>query len=517
MAGIVQHAAGGVVAALLTVAPGLAPWINSSLGLNTTTSVTCGFGQDIGNGVCRGYLTSGSSWTVPADWNNTNNTIEVIGGGAAGGSYNYTDGGETAGVYNPGGGGGGGAYAKKTNVALTPGASVSYEVGAGGVAQAPQGSSPHNTASVSWAGGDTWFYSRNIVFANGGGGAYKSGNSSGPLGAGGSGGSAALSVGDVVYDGGNGGQSSSMYVDGGGYVQNGGVGGCAASKYANGNTRCSGGGAGPANQQVHPINNLGAEYDQTHGSGVGGGGANPTNDGLCMAPIGQVGGLYGGGGGGGTIDQDCIQYNMWSGGSGGRGAPGLIVITYASANNDPDEPEPQPDPNDPSGTGGAGTGGATQSSGSPCQSYPICSTDGIRVVDSCTGTTISDCSTHGTFWTCSGGACYVPRIDFESFGATWPSGQHFTATGHLQATPILVASGNSARLYWQVVNASSCTVAGTNGYSIDALASGSQGQDSGPIRQRTVFTLSCNAHTGAIPATVAETATVNIVPSFQER
>src|SRR5690606_901246 len=27
------------------------------------------------------FLTSGSSWTVPSDWNASNNTIEVIGGG----------------------------------------------------------------------------------------------------------------------------------------------------------------------------------------------------------------------------------------------------------------------------------------------------------------------------------------------------------------------------------------------------------------------------------------------------
>src|SRR3989344_3242542 len=30
------------------------------------------------------FLTSGTSWTVPADWNSSNNTIEVIGGGGGG-------------------------------------------------------------------------------------------------------------------------------------------------------------------------------------------------------------------------------------------------------------------------------------------------------------------------------------------------------------------------------------------------------------------------------------------------
>ena len=55
-------------------------------------------------------LTSGTSWTVPADWNNANNTIEVIGGGGGGSS-------SAAGSQ---GAGGGGAYTKLTNFTLTP-------------------------------------------------------------------------------------------------------------------------------------------------------------------------------------------------------------------------------------------------------------------------------------------------------------------------------------------------------------------------------------------------------------
>ena len=68
------------------------------------------------------YLTSGSSWTVPGDWNNSDNSIEVIGGGAGGG------GGINASV--AGGGGGGGAYSKVVNLTLS--GSVAYVIGAGG-------------------------------------------------------------------------------------------------------------------------------------------------------------------------------------------------------------------------------------------------------------------------------------------------------------------------------------------------------------------------------------------------
>jgi len=63
----------------------------------------CDFGTHTSTGKCRGYLTAspGSllTWTVPADWNNSNNTIEAIGGGGGGawGDVNWS---------GPGGGAG---------------------------------------------------------------------------------------------------------------------------------------------------------------------------------------------------------------------------------------------------------------------------------------------------------------------------------------------------------------------------------------------------------------------------
>ena len=69
-------------------------------------------------------LTSGTSWTVPADWNNASNSIECIGGGANG----------VAGAANGAGGagGGGGAYSAISNLSLTPGGSAIYASGAVG-------------------------------------------------------------------------------------------------------------------------------------------------------------------------------------------------------------------------------------------------------------------------------------------------------------------------------------------------------------------------------------------------
>ena len=53
-------------------------------------------------------LASGSSWTVPSDWDNAANEIDVIGGGGGGG--NGTS--QTS--------GGGGAFSAIYNVDLTP-------------------------------------------------------------------------------------------------------------------------------------------------------------------------------------------------------------------------------------------------------------------------------------------------------------------------------------------------------------------------------------------------------------
>src|SRR5271165_6390732 len=103
----------------------------------------CGAGSSISfiatmSGQCRGYITAtgASTFTVPTNWNSSNNKIEVISGGAGG-----------DGLTLPGGGGG---YSKITNVSLTAGTSVGYSVGAGGAG------GPSGTRNNTWGGG-TWF------------------------------------------------------------------------------------------------------------------------------------------------------------------------------------------------------------------------------------------------------------------------------------------------------------------------------------------------------------------------
>src|SRR5687768_2714074 len=134
------------------------------------------------------FLTStgANTWTVPTDWVNDNNSIEVIGAG----------GGEDTSA------GGGGGYSKVTNVTLTPGSTVDYEVGAGGNATdggdtffgnsayasatvAAKGGKVDGTGGTSTEGiGDTKF--------SGGAGASGGGGAAGPNGDGADGGSAAF-------------------------------------------------------------------------------------------------------------------------------------------------------------------------------------------------------------------------------------------------------------------------------------------------------------------------------------
>ncbi len=116
-------------------------------------------------------------------------------------------------------------------------------------------------------------------------------------------------------------------------------------------------------------------------------------------------------------------------------------------------------------------------------------------------------------WGCYNGQC-LPRegITFVPFDGTRITGSPFNATGHLQVTPNLVRSGDSTRVYWQVENAVSCSVSGTNGDYWEGLFSGAQGQITGAIGQQVVYTLSCEGYDGTSPRSVIENAVVNVVP-----
>lgn len=290
--------------------------------------------------------TSQTSWTVPDDWTNTN-TIEAIGGGGGG----------AKGSNSGAGGGGGGAYAKITNLSLTPGQSVTIKVGAGGVrdsaveagdtwfngstcagasicADAGMGTS----GASSGAGGTTTDSVGTTLYAGGNGGTGSTtgdtsgggGGAGGPGGAGKNGGNGiAYSGGGAGGGGGSGGGSSTVGSGGtstqggaGGNGYGGSGGGTAGVNAAGGNGTQPGAGGGGGDATYKGGDGMnGQEWDSTHGSGGGGGGANNSS-------AGGIGALYGGGGGGTD-----------TGTTGATGGQGIIVITYTV-----DATAPTPDP-----------------------------------------------------------------------------------------------------------------------------------------------------------------------------
>ncbi len=239
-------------------------------------------------------LTSGTTWTVPSNWSSTN-TIEVIGGGGGGG-------GPAANV--KGGGGGGGAYAKISNLALTPNATVQISVGAGGA-----GGAAGATAINGTNGGATWFNGTSLaaasVSADGGKGGLAATT-------GGAGGLTTAGVGTVEYAGGAGGN---------GGTKGGGGGGAAGLNGAGRSGSNGSGGQGDADYGGSAGGLPGGDGNEWGTAGSGGGGGAPGGGG---AQAGFDGGLYGGGGGGGNNQ-----------GAGGSGRPGVIVITYTPSTCQP--------------------------------------------------------------------------------------------------------------------------------------------------------------------------------------
>ena len=334
------------------------------------------------------FLTSGTSWVVPSDWNSANNTVEVIGGG--GGGADSTNGGGGSGQ-----GGGGGAYAKKTNVTLTPGATVTIAVGAAG-------SSGSFNSTGPTVGGDTYFCNSTSNCASITDTAVLAGAKGGGVGNpgtgdGGFGGASSGSVGDVTNSGGDGGHfvcggsggggaagahgngaaggtapfpgSCTSGANGGGGANGGSAGASAGNNpntddgAAGGNNFSStgggaaglagnpagdggagtagggGGGGGNATNIANPkgghggVGGTGTEWDATHGSGGGGGGGGDgdvSGGPPCAGGDAGAGGLYGGGGGGGG--DECLDDGS---GFGGNGAQGIIVITYTPAGGGP--------------------------------------------------------------------------------------------------------------------------------------------------------------------------------------
>ena len=141
-----------------------------------------------------------------------------------------------------------------------------------------------------------------------------------------------------------------------------------------------------------------------------------------------------------------------------------------------------------------------------CTPAYTCAANAIRYTNaSCAVSTVSTCATP-SFCSTGSSVCLYPPPSF-----TISSGG---ITGHLQASPLVVPQGNPSKVYWDVANVSSCSVAGTNGDHWNTTSSGTGGKTTSGIQQQTTFTLSC---TGLDSSSFNESVSINVVPVFIER
>ena len=263
-------------------------------------------------------ITSGTRWRVPVDC--TSATIEVIGGGSAGG----------------------GAYSKTTGVALTPLSFAYISVGAGAA-------NPGNSA------GDTWFnktantpptagQTDRGALAKGGGqlpgcvdGAVLGGSSLSGVGdasakfSGGNGYGIYVicfesgdyynvySYGGAAGPNGNGGNGYQSSARGGGGGANGGA---SSTSSTGGNNRLGSGGGAGGNPPTAGTNGGGGGANTVSGAGAQGGA-----DLIWTDYLGNTYGPAGGGGGIGTSSNN-LPAGVNYGGGGIPGGQGLIIITY---------------------------------------------------------------------------------------------------------------------------------------------------------------------------------------------
>jgi hypothetical protein len=280
------------------------------------------------------YLLSGTTITLPNDWNPNNNKIYLIGGGGGGGQGFYN--GSSIGA---GGGGGGGGFLLVQNFSAAPGAIISYAVGSGGGngqfggsttwnsgAFGTNGGAPGNVTSGGAGGIGGTFNGGNggtgtgIAGAGNAAGSGGGGGAGGPLGAGANGGNGFFSSsigGAGGGGGGNGGgsvgQIATFGVGGAGGNNASGVGGGAASSSVSNAGTLGGGSSGyPTAGYLAVTSSTGVDILNSLGSS-GGGGAG------CQT--GQNAGFFGGGGGGGG----AYINTPYLGGTGGQG---VIILEY---------------------------------------------------------------------------------------------------------------------------------------------------------------------------------------------
>lgn len=401
-------------------------------------------------------ITSTGSWTVPSDWNSNNNSIEAIGGGGGGGSGSGSA-----------GAGGGGAYAKRSNVALTPGSSLSVTIGAGGAGGVG--------SANGIAGTDTYIGSAGCSSAS----VCAKGGARGTTSAGGAGGSSGSSRGSTKFKGGDGRQGGGSSGNPGGAGGAGGPNGAGVNGVV-GSATSGAGGAGDA------------LFGGIGGSGGAGAGA-PGGNGLEWNTSNGVGGSGGGGGGGATTGGAGGSYGGGGGGgktSGGAGAQGLLMITYV-----PTVPPPCIYTYSWDGDISAGN---------------------VAVVGPVTFSTLGTKRGRVTV-TPSNGAAASFYADALVTNPPPPSGP---ASASISASPSRVVKGGTVTLTWHAENVDSCSVVDSRGTTLvpSTATDPSRTFTTGSpytvtnLQTRTVWTIACDNTSGSGNPTATAQTFVTVVP-----
>ena len=287
-------------------------------------------------------LTSGTSFTTPANWNNSNNEIHLFAGGGGGAGSRFTTPNGSGGA-----GGGGGGYTKATNVTLS--GAITYAIGASGSAGAAGGNGGTGgattfnsgaytttgagggtgTATTSTGGtagtgstfnggvGGTGSLSTVSATSNGGGGGAGAG---GPLGIGKNGGNGFASTTAANAAGGGGGGNGGGTAGGNASSATGGTGGNNNAGVGGGVSSFNGGGGnGKAGAASNGLN--GSSGIDIANAGMGGGGGAGAG---TAAGTAAISGLFGAGGSGGGLSTG----NATSAGS--VGTQGGIIIVYSA-------------------------------------------------------------------------------------------------------------------------------------------------------------------------------------------
>lgn len=325
-----------------TVAP-----VTFYAGVNSTyTSNNKGILFVSGTGRTVYILDSGTDFLVPADWNSADNHIHCFGGGG-GGATSAASGNNRAG----GGAGGGGGYRYNDNYAATPGAHITYAIGAAGAIDGDAGDTTWDSGGspVVAIGGKKGTATTTPTSTGGAGGTAGTGGTGGF--AGGQGGAGSTSTAANTGEGGGGGggaagpngagkvggvgfaSSTAASIAGGGGGGNGGgavgTNGAAAAGGDGGNNSAGAGGA-TANQGIGNVGGGGGGGVNTSAGGSGGsgidilggvGGAGGDGGSSNVAAVANAG-LYGGGGSGGGMSTAGVVR------AGGAGSGGAVVVVY---------------------------------------------------------------------------------------------------------------------------------------------------------------------------------------------